>query len=119
MPGAATLLVVGLLLETLACSANTVSKILGNTGEVAFTASPDQAVITDYTARLRVWGNATVIDTLSLGVPTPDGNGIIIADLTSLFAGKAAGNYTISILATSEGGSTDSAESPAFSLPLA
>jgi hypothetical protein len=99
--------------------ANTVTRTWNNSGDVAFVASPDHAVVTNYTARLRVFGNSTVIDTLSLGVPTPDGNNVIVASLTSLFAGHPAGTYTVSILTTSPGGSTDSTESNAFTLPLA
>lgn len=107
--------------EALALRANTVSVIDDNPalGEVAFNASPDQASVTTYTARVRVSGNATVVATQSLGVPTPDGNNVIIVDLTATFAGLAAGNYTVSILTTSAGGSTDSAESAPFALPLA
>jgi hypothetical protein len=96
-----------------------VTRTWNHTGDVAFVASPDHAVVTNYTARLRVFGNSTVIDTLSLGVPTPDGNNVIVASLTSLFAGEAAGTYTVSILTTSAGGSTDSVESNAFVLPIA
>jgi hypothetical protein len=99
--------------------ANTITRTWNNSGDVAFVASPDHAVVTNYTARLRVSGNPTVIDTLSLGVPTPDGNNVIVASLTTLFAGHAAGSYTVSILTTSPGGSTDSTESNAFTLPLA
>ena len=104
--------------EDIKLSANTVSHILGNTGEVAFNASPDQAVITNYTARVRVSGSSTVVATQDLGVPTPDGNGVIIVNMAATFAGLATGNYTVSILATSAGGSTDSTESAPFALPL-
>jgi hypothetical protein len=97
--------------------ANTVS-VISQLGRVAFNASPDDAIVTDYTARIRVSGNSTVVATQDLGKPTPDGNGVIIADLTTTFAGLAAGNYTVSILATAPGGSTDSAESAPFALPL-
>lgn len=113
-------LLVGVADEVLHASANTVSRILdaASVGETAFNASPDHASVTNYTARLRVSGNSTVVATQSLGVPTPDGNGVIIVDLTTLFAGRTAGNYTVSILTTTSGGSTDSAESTAFALPL-
>jgi hypothetical protein len=106
--------------EVLHATANTVSRILdlAGVGEVAFNASPDHASITNYTARIRVYGNSTVVATQSLGVPTPDGNNVIIVDLTTTLAAQTAGNYTVSILATSAGGSTDSAESAAFSVPL-
>jgi hypothetical protein len=51
-------------------------------------------------------------------VPTPDGDGVIIVDLTDTLDGFAAGAYTVSILTTSPGGSTDSAESAPFAIPL-
>lgn len=113
-------LLVGVSDEVLRATANAVSRILdqASSGEVAFNASPDHASITNYTARVRVSGVSTVVATQSLGVPTPDGNGVIIVDLTATFAGLSAGNYTVSILATSSGGSTDSAESTPFALPL-
>jgi hypothetical protein len=59
-----------------------------------------------------------VIATENLFKPTPDGNGLIVADLSALFAYRAAGDYTVSILARDSGGSTDSEESNPFTLPL-
>ena len=109
-----------LVTEQLACVSNTVSKILdqASVGELAFVASEDHAVVTNYTAQIRVSGNSTVVATQDLGKPTPDGNHVIISDLTSTFAGLSAGNYTVSILTTSPGGSADSTESAEFVLPL-
>lgn len=104
--------------ETVRASANYATVIRGNTGQVAFVAQSDHATITGYTARIRQSGSSTVVATQSLGTPTPDPNNVIVSDLTGTFSGLAAGNYTVSILATSAGGSTDSAESSAFSLPL-
>jgi hypothetical protein len=106
--------------EVLHATANTVSRILdqASSGEVAFNASPDHSFVTSYTANVRVFGVSTVVATQNLGKPTPDGNGVIIVDLTATFAGLAAGNYTVSILTTAPGGSVDSAESAAFALPL-
>ncbi len=104
--------------EELRGTANTVTGIRGNTGQVAFNASPDHNAVTSYTARVRVSGNSTVVATQALGKPTPDGNNVIVVDMSSTFSGLSAGNYTVSILATSAGGSTDSTESAAFALPL-
>jgi hypothetical protein len=107
--------------EILQATAGTVSRIMDAAlaGEVAFNASPDHEIVTNYTANVRVSGSSTVVATQSLGKPTPDGNGVIIVDLTSTFAGLSTGTYTVSILATAPAGSADSAESAAFSLPLA
>jgi len=107
--------------ENLRPKADTVTIMFGSTGQVAFYASPDHSsptLVTNYTAQLRAYGVNTVVGTLSLGKPTPDGNNVIIADLNPLFSGKAAGNYTVSILTTGSGGSTDSAQSAPFSLPI-
>lgn len=103
--------------EALSLYANTVTAIRGNTGQVAFNASPDHVDVTSYTARVRVSGSVTITATQALGKPTPDGNNVIVVDLSATFTGLAAGNYTVSILATSDGGSADSTESPAFALP--
>lgn len=105
--------------ENVEVSANFVTTIRGNTGQVAFNANTEHAQVTAYTARLRAYGNATVIDTEDLGVPTPDGNNVIVVDLATFFSGQTAGTYTISILTTTAGGSTDSDESAPFALPLA
>jgi len=106
------------LSEGLKLSANTVSRTWHDTGDVAFNASPDHATVLSYTARLRVSGSATVVASQLLGKPTPDGNNVIIVPLAGFLAYRAAGDYTISILATDAVGSADSAESPPFTLPL-
>lgn len=97
------------------------SALRQNPGDVMFTASPDHASVTGYTAQLWVSGHVggEPEATLSLGVPTPDTFGNIVASLTSLYSGQAAGDYTVSILTTTGTGSADSEESNAFTLPLA
>jgi hypothetical protein len=104
--------------ENVEVYANFITIIRGNTGQVAFNANPVHAVVTNYTLRVRVYGNSTVIDTQDLGVPTPDGNNVIVVDASATFAEQSAGNYTVSILTTTAGGSTDSSESAPFALPL-
>lgn len=117
MTGTPLLLIVAIS-EGLKLYADTISRTWNDTGDVAFNASPDHATVTSYTARLRVSGNSTVVASTSLGKPTPDGNNVIIVPLAGFLAYRAAGDYTISILATDAGGSADSAESPPFTLPL-
>lgn len=104
--------------ENLKLYANTVTRTWNDTGDLAFNASPDHATVTSYTARLRVYGNATVVASELLGKPTPDGNNVIVVPLAGFLANRAAGTYTISILATDAGGSTDSEEGNPFTLPL-
>src|SRR5262245_28198107 len=73
--------------ENVRVSSNTVSRILGNTGQVAFVVSADAPSVTNYTARVRVYGLSTVVATQNLGVPAYDGNNVIIVDMSSTFAG--------------------------------
>ena len=119
MPGAFATLSRNVDPENVEVYANFVTIIRGNTGQVAFNANPVHAQVTNYTLHVRVYGNSTVIDTQDLGVPTPDGNNVIVVDASATFAEQSAGNYTVSILTTTAGGSTDSSESSPFALPLA
>jgi len=118
MPGSALLLTVTAT-ESLKVVANTITKTWDGSGDVAFVVSPDHfTTVTSYSARLRVYGNSTVVATEFLGKPAPDGNGVIVVQLEGFFAGRTPGDYTVSILSTSAGGSTDSAESNPFTIPL-
>jgi hypothetical protein len=87
-------------------------------GWIAFTAPAVLTGITNYTVRLRIANSPTVIGTLSLGLPTPDAYGVITADCTALFTGRAADNYQTSIAITYPTGVVDSGVSPPFILPL-
>ena len=92
---------------------------------VTFQASPDHAAVTNYTAQLYTYPAHTLATggiggSLSLGVPTPDASNNITADLAPLFAGKAAGDYTVVIQTTSAtGGPIPSEDSNVFTLPVA
>ena len=98
--------------------ANTVTTVWTPSGFTAFNANAEHATLTNYQARLRLSGSGTVLDTRDLGVPTPDGNNVIVVDLSGMFAAHVPGNYTVSIAATSAGGTTDSAESNVFVIPV-
>lgn len=105
--------------------ANAATIILGYSGEVAFYANPQHASVTNYRLNLRAAGSSTVIDYVDVGVPTPDGNNVIVVDPTdtdaTFYSAQPDGNYSISVAATTGGGTTDSypGEAYAFSLPLA
>jgi len=118
MPAPQTLSVALLQGERVKVYADTVTRTWNDTGDTAFNASPDHATVVRYHARLRVYGDSTVIDTEPLGKPTPDGNGVIVVPLAGFLAYRPAGTYTISILAVDAVGSADSDESPPFTLPL-
>lgn len=87
-------------------------------GWVEFTPSPD-AGVTNYRANLRVSGNATIVDYQDLGVPPQYAPRKIVANLTPLYDGQTAGDYTVSIATTTGEGTVDSEESNAFTLPIA
>lgn len=116
--GPPPVLLVAVLSETLHVTADTVTRTWDGSGLTVFLASAGHATVIDYTARLRVSGNSTVIASENVFKPTPDGNGLITVDLSALFAYRAAGEYTVSIVARDAGGSTDSDESSPFTLPL-
>jgi len=105
--------------ETMRVRSNTVSVILGTTGQIAFYASPEHATNVDsYEARLRPAGSGTVSATQNMGKPTPDGNNVIIYNLASFFAAQPAGNYTLSVAAVNAFGAGDSVPSTPFALPI-
>lgn len=90
--------------------------VVGTT-DLTFRASSDHYYAMFYTARLRVSGSGTILDTLNIGVPTPDAYGMCLANLAALYAGKASGNYTVSVAITTPTGTVDSVQSNVFSLP--
>lgn len=93
--------------------------LVADSGEVSFTKSSDHYYAMKYEARIRVSGSSTISATVNLGVPTPDAYGTCVVNLQSTYDTLAAGDYTVSILVTTPGGSTDSSESNAFTLPIA
>lgn len=86
-------------------------------GDVTFTASADHSSVTGYEARIYTYPNGSLVTTHSLGKPTPSG-GVITVNLASVFAVLSAGNYDVTIAATSAGGTSESLYSNAFALPL-
>lgn len=105
--------------ETIHVYADTVTRIWNESGDVAFVASPDHALVLYYEARLRVSGNSTVVATAYLGKQTPDGNNVIVHPLAAWFANRTPGTYTVSIAATDDGATfADSGESNPFTIPL-
>jgi len=88
-------------------------------GDVSWTISQNHYYgVTNYAARIRLFGNSTVLGTKNLGVPTPDSYGTCVASLIDLYNTMSPGDYTISIATTDANGTTDSVESNAFTLPL-
>jgi hypothetical protein len=98
--------------------ADTVSRIWNESGDIAFVASPDHALVLWYEAHLRVSGNSTIVATAYLGKQTPDGNNVIIHALRPWFEGRTPGTYTVSVAACDADEVADSAESNPFTIPL-
>lgn len=87
-------------------------------GYLSFTESVHHAWVTNYQVRVRAVGSATVVASQDLGQPVADRYGVITTNLNTLFSGLGAGSYTLTILTTVPGGSSESSLSAAFTLPL-
>lgn len=88
-------------------------------GNLTFTASPDHATVTSYEVRVRAEGSVTIVATRNLGKPTPNVDNQIVVNIASTLTPLASGNYTVAVAAISPGGTTESSETSAYSLPLA
>lgn len=77
-------------------------------GVLTFTASTDHADVTSYTIRVYTMGTTSpVMAYRDIGKPTPDTNSQICNNISSLVAPLTSGNYTVTVLATSTGGATE------------
>ena len=93
---------------------------------VEFTPSTDHnavdvdgaAIVTNYSLQLFAAGGATALQTVSLGKPAPDTDGMIRVDFVSLLPSPltVGVSYEVMVSAVGPGGSGDSARSNAFSL---
>lgn len=86
-------------------------------GDLTFLKSPDHATAT-YDARVHPEGSATILLTIALGRPAPDVNGLITVNIAAQLTALGPGNYEVSVATTTAGGTTDSAVSNAFTVPL-
>ena len=87
-------------------------------GDVTFLPSADHATVTDYYANIYAGGTTTpVVTTQHFGHATPI-NGVIRVNLAGTLNALPAGNYDVTIVAVSPGGSTESAVSNVFTVPL-
>ena len=94
--------------------------VVVNPSQVSFTASPDHATVTNYTAELYTYP-AHVLEGIALAGRADAGcqSNTITVDLSALYAGQPAGDYTVVIVTTTvAGGSTPSEDSNAFTLPV-
>jgi hypothetical protein len=87
-------------------------------GILTFRASADHASVTSYAIRLYTMGTTSpLLASRDIGKPTPDTNNDIIHDINGLLSPLANGNYTVTVLATSPGGSAETTGTN-FSMPL-
>lgn len=87
-------------------------------GNVTFVPSVDHATVTSYSANVYAAGTVTpVVATQSIGKPTPQG-GVITFNMAVTLNALPGGNYDVTIVATSPGGSSESGVSMVFTVPL-
>jgi hypothetical protein len=86
-------------------------------GDVTFVVSPDPTV-TDYIGKVYAQGTVTpVLASQEFGKPPAPG-GVCRVNIQGILAALPAGNYDVTITAVSPGGSTESAVSNVFTVPL-
>lgn len=88
-------------------------------GDISFLASADHASVTSYTAKLYD-SNDDLVDTLSLGKPTPDETNTIVVNEQAWLNTHTAGNgYYVRVTATSPGGESSPASGTGvFTIPV-
>jgi hypothetical protein len=91
--------------------------ISDKSGVLTFTKSVDHASVQSYEIRIYALNGSTVLANKNFGKPIPHSNGDILVDLTSILTPLPSGNYTVKVLTTSAGGSSESSGDD-FSLPL-
>jgi hypothetical protein len=87
-------------------------------GNLIFRASPDHAVVTDYTANVRAAGDSTIVAAIDLAKPQPDEDDLIVVNIAGQLNALSPGNYEVKVQATSPGGTVESPVSNAFTVPL-
>lgn len=95
----------------------------GNTipaaGDLTYTVnSADYATVTSVEARLRVFGSGTIIDTYGLGKPHEDTFGNVRIGISNWLSRQAVGNYSVAVAFTNPTGTTESAVTTPFTVPL-
>jgi len=88
-------------------------------GDLTFTPSVD--TVTSYEVRVYAEGTtSSPVATQNIGVPTPDAStGKIRVNIRSILDNLAAGNYQVTVAATGAGGTSESAQTFPYTVPLA
>ncbi len=88
-------------------------------GDVSWTPSADHATLTRYDIYIRASGSGTILLTINAGKPPIwSSTGLCYKNISGSLSSLSAGNYTSAVAAVSAGGTTESATSNEFSLPL-
>lgn len=92
----------------------------GPLGDLTFTASTDQASVVSYEVRLYTDGTTSLIDSLNIGKPTPDGANLITVHLYTWFNSHAAANYQAKVASIGSTGSpgNESSTGDSFTVPI-
>lgn len=91
-----------------------------NPGDIIWvTSSDNRSNVNYYMAQARAEGSSTVVSTLFLGKPVSANSARARVNGASWLNSLTSGNYTVDVLAVNASGSTDSANSAAFTVPLA
>jgi len=86
-------------------------------GDLTFTPSVDAVLY--YEARVYAEGTSSpILATQYLGVPPVDANGRCRVNILSMLNAQAPGNYDVKVAATGSGGTSESAESNVFVVPV-
>lgn len=89
----------------------------GDLGDLAFAASAGHSTVITYEARVRAEGSSTVLVTKNLGKPTPFNN-VIVCNIKAILQALPSGNYTVTVAAIGPGGTDDSTQNVAYTVPL-
>jgi hypothetical protein len=89
-------------------------------GNVHFDVSTDHnTAVVSYEARLYAQGGTTQVDSYNIGKPTPSSSSAATVNLYTWLQSHTAGNYVVRIAAVgSTGGTAESTNSNAFTIPL-
>lgn len=87
-------------------------------GDLTFTVGTDYATVISVEARLRIYGSGTVIATNNLGKPAPDVSRTCRVGISGWLTAQGPGNYTVAVAFTNATGTTESAVTTPFTVPL-
>lgn len=101
------------------CVVFDIKSVVAAKGDLTFRAAPDHGNATNYQVRVYAGGTTTpVVARQDLLVPKPNDIGMITVNLQALLNPLSPGNYDVAVAVTTPGGTTESAASNVFTVPL-